>query len=154
MGVEIERKYLVKSREYEGMATASIRIEQGYLSASPTATVRLRITARSDGGEHAYITVKSKTVGIKRGEWEYEVLVEDARQMMSLCGRKLKKTRYIVPYEGFVWEVDAFRGKLEWLVLAEVELPSEDAQAPIPPFVGDDVTGNPAYYNSNLCTVG
>lgn len=154
MGVEIERKYLVKSRDYEGMATASIKIEQGYLSASPTATVRLRISERSDGGSHAYITVKSKTVGMSRGEWEYEIPVDDARQMMGLCARKLKKTRYIVPYEGFVWEVDAFRGKLSWLVVAEVELPSEDAKAPLPPFVGDDVTGNPAYYNSNLCTVG
>lgn len=153
MGVEIERKYLVKGEAYKEMASSAIGIAQGYLSADPSATVRLRIT-RIDGlPERAFITVKSKNTGATRGEWEYEIPVDDARQMMYLCNRKLEKTRYIVPFEGFTWEVDAFGGALSGLVVAEVELPSEDAIAPLPPFAGEDVTGNPAYYNSNLCPI-
>lgn len=154
MGVEIERKYLVKDESYKAMAAASVKIEQGYLSADPRATVRLRISAWSEGAEHAFITVKSKNVGAARGEWEYEIPVDDARQMMPLCCRKLEKTRYAVPFGGYTWEVDAFAGKLSGLVVAEVELPSVDVSPALPPFAGEEVTGDPAYYNSNLCSVG
>lgn len=154
MGVEIERKFLVEGAAYKAMASSSARIEQGYLSANPEATVRLRIKAVDGGEEHAFITVKSKNHGARRGEWEYEIPAADARQMMPLCTGCLQKTRYVVPFGGYTWEVDCFGGRLDGLVVAEVELESEDAHPPLPPFAGREVTGDPAYYNSNLCTIG
>jgi CYTH domain-containing protein len=85
-----------------------------------------------------------------RNEWEYEIPVEEARQMMQLCEAGLSKRRWIVPYKGLVWEVDEFTGRHEGLVVAEVELPSADTKIEIPSFVGREVTGEAAYYNSTL----
>jgi CYTH domain-containing protein len=87
-----------------------------------------------------------------RKEWEYEIPVEEARQMMQICSAGLSKRRWIVPYQGFTWEVDEFTGRHEGLVVAEVELPSDDSVFPLPPFIDREVTGNPAYYNSSLTT--
>lgn len=145
MPVEIERKFLVASDDYKRVATASHRIAQGYLSADPEATVRVRILDDS-----AFLTIKSKTVGCSRGEWEYPVPVAEAEEMMALCRGKIEKMRRIVPFAGHVWEVDEFGGRLAGLTLAEIELPSEDAEFDLPPFVGAEVTGDPQYYNSNL----
>ena len=147
MAKEIERKFLVENANFEAFSTRSYEITQGYLSRRVDATVRVRI--RDD---KAFLTVKGRNQGIVRDEWEYEIPVSDARDMLDRCaeGAVLSKTRHIVPFEGHVWEVDVFHGSHEGLVVAEVELPSDDAEFPLPSFVGKEVTGDPRYYNSNM----
>lgn len=144
MAKEIERKFLVDDMSFVGSATCSHHISQGYLSRKPT--VRVRIL-----DDQAFITVKSRNLGATRSEWEYEVPIADAMEMMHLCTEDLiEKTRYVVPIGSLTWEIDVFEGKLSGLVVAEVELPSEDTHIDLPPFVGEEVTGNPAFYNSAL----
>lgn len=146
MSLEIERKFLVKDRGFEALATAQSQISQGYLSREAERTVRVRLR---DG--KGFITIKSKNRGAVRGEWEYEIPERDARELLTLCeGRVISKTRYLVPWQGMTWEVDVFGGDLSGLILAEIELPSADAEFCAPPFVGEEVTGNQRYYNSNL----
>lgn len=146
MALEIEHKYLVVDASYRDMATDRVEIRQGYLSRAANCVVRVRIF-----GNHAFITVKGKTAGDTRMEYEYQIPADDARDMLAMCGGNIiSKTRYIVPYEGFTWEVDEFAGCHEGLVIAEIELPSSSTQYKRPPFAGENVTGNPRYYNSNL----
>lgn len=147
MAKEIERKFLVKDLTFIQAATSSRHIRQTYLSANPDATVRLRIADDS-----AFITVKGRNSGAVRDEWEYPVPVSDAEEMAErLCGGfSIDKTRYIVDFEGWRWEVDLFHGRHEGLILAEVEMPSADSNPPLPPFLGKEVTGDPRYYNSTL----
>lgn len=146
MAKEIERKFLVISDSYLQIATNSYKIVQGYLSTAPNATVRVRVK-----GEEAYLTVKSKNTGIVRNEWEYPIPVSDALAMLESCHcATLSKVRYIVPFEGHIWEVDVFEGGHRGLVLAEIELKSADESFSLPDFVGIDVSDDPQYYNSNL----
>lgn len=146
MGLEIEHKYLVKDNSYIEMADSHVAIAQGYLSRVPERTVRVR-TAGSKG----FITVKGRNNGDVRMEFEYEIPHEDAEQLLGLCESPvLRKTRYYVDYEGFRWEVDRFEGDLAPLVTAEIELPESGMRYPVPPFAGENVTGDPRYYNSNL----
>ena len=148
MAKEIERKYLVTDDSYKSSAIRKTVIRQGYLSTDPDATVRIRIA-----GEKAYITIKSRNEGCVRNEWEYPVPTEDALQMLGCCkGRTIEKTRYIVPagHDNLKWEVDEFHGRHDGLVLAEIELPSEGYGFALAPFVGNEVTGDPRYYNSAL----
>ncbi len=147
MAKEIERKYLVIDDSYKAMASSKRVIVQGYLCNDPERVVRVRI-ADND----AFITIKSKSHGATRDEWEYPIPADDARQMLRLCSGIISKTRYIVPNTGLIWEVDAFHGRNQGLVVAELELPSEDATFDLPRFVGREVTGQPQYYNSNLAT--
>lgn len=150
MAKEIERKYLVADSGYKIMSERSSRIRQAYLSVDPRATVRIRIKE----GCGAFLTVKGLNSGAVRDEWEYPVPEADALEMLERCAvsRVIDKTRWIVPYEGFVWEVDEFHGALEGLVVAEVELPDADAEPPVPPFAGREVTGDVRYYNSSLAS--
>lgn len=147
MAKEIERKFLVVGDSYADMAESAVELMQGYLSRRREATVRVRIA-----GDKAFLTVKGENRGVVRDEWEYPVPVADARCMMQCCeGTIISKTRYLVPYSGLLWEVDRFHGVLEGLVVAEVELESEDAPLGIlPPFIGREVTGDARYYNSSL----
>lgn len=146
MATEIERKYLVKNDSYRDMASESVHIIQGYLNRDPDRTVRVRVK-----GEHAFLTIKGRNKGAARLEFEYPIPSEDARQLIRLCdGRVIDKIRHIVPYGGFTWEVDEFLGDLSPLIVAEVELDSPDQDPPLPPFTGDEVTGDPRYYNSSL----
>ena len=148
MAKEIERKYLVTDFRYRSMASRAVRIIQGYLSRDTRATVRLRIK-----GSRSFITVKGLTKGATRNEWEYEIPEADAREMLEKLtdtAAGIDKTRYIVPYDGMTWEVDEFHGRHQGLVVAEIELPTEDSPFTLPPFIGREVTGDPAYYNSNL----
>ncbi len=146
MAFEIEHKYLVKNNGYLDIADYYLEIRQGYLCKDPERTVRVRVLDK-----RGYLTVKGLTVGAKRLEYEYEIPYEDAVEMLELCvGNIIEKRRYILRYEGVRWEVDEFIGKHEGLVLAEVELPDENATYKLPPFVGEEVTGDTAYYNSNL----
>lgn len=151
MAKEIERKFLVNSPDYRQAAVKAIEMEQGYLSTLPKATVRVRIS-----GERAFITVKGLNHGAERNEWEYEIPVSDARNMLEECSVStiIKKTRYIVPAEnGLKWEVDEFHGTHQGLVLAEIELPCADYSVNIPPYIGEEVTGDSRYYNSTLASV-
>ena len=147
MAKEIERKYLVTDTSYREDAVEKRHIVQAYLNRDPKATVRIRIT--DDG---AYLTIKGKNNGAVRDEWEYAIPVCDARDMIERCatGRVIAKTRYIVPFDGRIWEVDEFGGELEGLTVAEIELPDADALFSLPKFIGNEVTGDPRYYNSSL----
>lgn len=146
MAIEIEHKYLVKNNNYRLISTNATHILQGYLCREPERTVRVRVR-----GERGFLTVKGKNQGARRLEFEYEILIEDAQKMLQLCTPPiLDKTRYIVPYDGQTWEVDEFHGDREGLVTAEIELKHENEQYKLPDFIGENVTGNPAYYNSNL----
>ncbi len=149
MGKEIERKYLVANDSYVAMSSAKHDIAQGYLSLDPERVVRVRIA-----DEKAYITVKSKNHGAVRGEWEYPIPHDDALQMLPLCKKLISKTRYIVHFDGYMWEVDVFHGRNQGLIVAEIEIPHEGASYNLPPFAGPEVTGDPRYYNSNLPSDG
>lgn len=146
MAFEIERKFLVNDTSYRAMACSHKEISQGYLNRDPERTVRVRIADNA-----GFITVKGRSSGATRVEFEYEVPCDDARQMLALCqGKVLVKTRWIVNYNDFTWEVDEFHGDREGLVVAEIELPDERISFPLPAFVGREVTGDPAFYNSML----
>ena len=147
MALEIEHKFLVNGDSYKWEASGKQEIIQGYLSRDPERTVRVRV--RDD---KAFITIKGKgTGGTARPEFEYEVPLEDALEMIKLCLPPIiVKTRYIVMHEGNRWEVDEFKGNLQGLVIAELEVPSEDYFFNLPQFVGLEVTGDPRYYNANL----
>lgn len=151
MAKEIERKFLVRDMSFKALAVRRADMAQGYLSTDADATVRVRVA-----GEQAWITVKSRNRDAVRDEWEYPVPVGDATDMIHTCcgTRIIEKTRYIVPAgNGLRWEVDVFHGRHEGLVVAEIELPSETASFDVPEFIGEEVTGDPRYYNSVLSGV-
>lgn len=148
MGVEIERKYLVNTQLWKP-SSGGTDLRQGYLCRTPERTVRVRI-----GGDRAWITVKGVTQGISRPEFEYEVPVSDAREMLALCdGPLVEKTRYLEEYEGQTWEVDVFHGANQGLVIAEIELDDPDQAVELPVWVGRDVSGDRRYANSSLSVV-
>lgn len=145
MPTEIEHKYLVKDDSYIAMSTSHHHIRQGYLSRVPERTVRVR--TRDNKG---FLTVKGKNHGDSRLEFEYEIPYDDAIRMLELCEHPiLDKTRYVVPFGGNDWEVDRFNGPVP-LTTAEIELPSSDTHYDLPPFIGENITGRPEYYNSNI----
>ncbi len=146
MGKEIERKYLVKDDSYIRMAEKCLSLAQGYLSRDPLRTVRVRLC-----DDKAFLTVKGKTIGATRDEFEYEIPFADGERLLEMCeGRVIRKKRYVVNFGDFIWEVDRYEADLSPLVTAEVELPTEETVFELPGFVGKEVTGNPKYYNSNL----
>lgn len=146
MAIEIEHKFLVVNDSYKSMATGKLFIRQGYLNRNPDRTVRIRTM-----GNKGFLTVKGRNHGCGRLEFEYEIPCKDAEKILDLAEPGIvEKSRYIVPFEGLIWEVDEFHGSLNGVVTAEVELPKEDHLYKKPSFVGEDITGNPAYYNSNL----
>jgi CYTH domain-containing protein len=148
MGIEIERKFLVKDRSIvASMAGTSMR--QGYLSVDPERTVRVRIA-----GVRAFVTIKGapSDSGASRSEYEYAIPVPEADELLDRLALRplIEKTRYRVTVGGLVWEVDVFGGDNDGLVVAEVELPSEAAALTLPDWIGDEVTGDPRYYNASL----
>lgn len=147
MGKEIERKFLVK-RPFRHLAVREIKVIQTYLSIDEHKTIRLRIA-----DDKAYLTVKDRAVenSITRGEWEYPIPVQDCLEMMKFClPGKIVKTRYLVPEGQHTWEVDVFHDKNEGLIIAELEIQSETEQFERPSWLGEEVTGQPGYYNANL----
>ena len=147
MGIETERKFLVKS-EFRHLAVKEIHITQSYLSIDPDKTIRLRIA-----DNNAFITIKSRLrkESISRSEWEFQIPVSDANEMMGFClPGKIVKTRYLIPFGRHTFEVDVFHDKNEGLIIAEIELASENEQFEIPEWLGEEVTGRPEFYNSNL----
>lgn len=144
---EIERKFLVTG-EYKSQAFAHSRIVQGYICSARGRTVRVRLR---DG--RGYLTIKgaSDSAGMSRYEWEKEISREEAEELMKLCEEGvIDKTRYLVRSGSHVFEVDEFYGDNEGLVMAEVELASEDEPFDRPAFIGREVTGDVRYYNSQL----
>lgn len=147
MGFETERKFLVKG-EFRHLATSSSTIIQRYLAKDPEKTIRIRIA-----DDKAWLTIKGKPMdgSITRGEWEIPLEKSEALEIMDLClPGKIEKTRYLVPDNGHVFEVDVFHDKNEGLVIAELELDSDDETYEIPAWLGDEVTGDRRYYNSWL----
>ena len=147
MALEIERKFLVRG-DFLSDVSSSSRIVQGYLAASPVVSVRVRIY-----GEKGYMTVKGRPgeSGMNRFEWEKEIPVDEALMLLKLCGGGvIDKVRHLVPYEGHVFEVDVFHGMNEGLVVAEVELKSEDEEFSRPQWLGEEVTSDVRYRNSML----
>ena len=146
MGEEIERKFLVAGEQWRESAHGT-RYRQGFLSTEPERTVRVRIA-----GPRGSITVKGKNVGARRAEFEYEIPVGDAERMLdTLCKRPLiEKVRFTLLAGAHTWEIDVFEGDNAGLVVAEIELSSEDEVFARPEWVGDEVTDDPRYFNSNL----
>lgn len=146
---EIERKFLVTNSTYRMLATCRYEIVQGYLCKDKERTIRVRIR-----DARAFLTIKSSNQqgGITRFEWEKEIDVADARELIKFCMPGIiEKTRYIVPAEnGLKWEIDEFHGRLGGLTLAELELESENQPYEKAAFVGEEVTGDPRYYNANM----
>ncbi len=144
MAIEIERKFLVHGDTWRD--APAVYYSQGYLSRAKERTVRVRIA-----GEDAFLTIKGISMGATRAEFEYPIPVWDARELLALCEQPLiEKYRRKIPCEGFVWEVDEFLGENSGLVVAEIELPAEDAVFNKPAWVGVEVTSDTRYYNSNL----
>ena len=145
MALEIERKFLVVDPDCV-VGVTGVALRQGYLCRSEAGVVRVRIAAAE-----AFLTVKSRTVGAVREEYEYPVPLADAERMLVLCGGLIvAKTRYRIPHEGLVWEVDVFNGANRGLLLAECELEAADQPVRVPVWAGAEVTGDERYHNSYL----
>ncbi|MDC6350855.1 CYTH domain-containing protein [Zeaxanthinibacter sp. PT1] len=145
---EIERKFLVVSRGYQDKASEIEQIRQGFLNTDPARTVRIRILDNS-----AFLTVKgaSSADGTSRFEWEKTIPVDEAHKLLKLCEDvPIEKNRYKVPVGKHIFEVDEFLGANSGLVIAEIELGSVDEAYEQPEWLGQEVTGEPAYYNSQL----
>ena len=148
MGVEIERKFIVDNNKLPHL-TNGYTIKQGYIQTVDHTTVRVRIRDKE-----AFLTIKGKSKGATRLEFEYPVPLHDANDMINkLCQKSLiDKTRYLVDHEGHTWEVDIFEGKNKGLIVAEIELKSEDESFSLPGWVTKEVTDDIRYFNSNLIT--
>ncbi len=147
-GMEIERKFLVIGEEFKRLAFAKKRIKQGYICSEKGRTVRVR---QSD--DQAFLTIKGPASGsgISRYEFEKEITAEEARHLFALCEPgMIDKTRYLVRNGAHIIEVDEFYGDNQGLVMAEIELSSEDESFEKPDFIGREVTGDRRFYNSNL----
>ena len=148
MSLEIERKFLVKNDDFKKEAHQKKRIQQGYLNMDKSRTVRIRID-----DEKAFITIKGKsnTSGTTRFEWEKEINKKEAEQLLDLCERPIiDKTRFFVKARHHIFEIDEFYGENQDLIVAEIELNSENESFQKPLWLGKEVTGNKKYYNSSL----
>lgn len=142
MAKEIERKFIVGPGWEADVDAPGTDFIQAYLSTDPRATVRVRIA-----GNSARLTIKGRNEGISRDEWEYEIPLEDARQMIARCAEAtIEKTRY----RAGRWEIDVFHGRLNGLILAEIELTSADEAVTLPGWIVREVSDDPAYFNSSL----
>ena len=149
--IEIERKFLVKSEEFKGVAFKKTRITQGFLSTNPKRTVRVRIK-----GDYGYLTIKGKSnqSGTSRFEWEKEIPVIEAQELLKLCKKGIiDKIRYEIKVDEFIYEVDEFLDKNQGLIIAEIELNNEHEIFRKPDWLDEEVTGENKYYNSQLSKV-
>lgn len=147
MAIEIERKFLVGGDSWRDAAGRGTLYRQGYLSLDPERTVRVRAA-----GGRAALTIKGLTIGAHRQEFEYAISADEAAELLdSLCLQPIiEKTRYHLTVNGVVWEIDEFAGENQGLIVAEVELDDESRSFERPPWLGEEVTGDPRYYNVNL----
>lgn len=146
MGIEIERKFLLKNDVWRDLAEG-VYYRQGYLNSAMERTVRVRTI-----NEKGFLTIKGVADGATRLEFEYEIPKDECNIMLDDLAEKpvIEKNRYKVDYKGLVWEIDEFFGENRGLIVAELELESEDQKFEIPEWVGKEVTGDPRYFNSNL----
>ncbi len=146
MAAEIERKFLVKGDNWRSQGIGQC-YKQGYIPTQDQTTVRVRIA-----GNRGYLTIKGKNQGMARAEFEYAIPLQDAEIMLeTLCHRPLiEKMRYRIPQSDLVWEVDEFSGENSGLIIAEIELQHENQMFTLPDWIGQEVTEDPKYYNSNL----
>jgi CYTH domain-containing protein len=146
--IEIERKFLVRNHTFKEMATRHFRIKQGFLNSHPERTVRVRLSE-----ERGNLTIKGagNENGTTRFELEYSIPADQAARLLAICEPGIiDKTRYEIPLDGHVWEVDVFEGENKGLIIAELELESEEEQFSVPGWLGEEVTGQIQYYNSQL----
>lgn len=145
MGVEIERKFLLAGDGWRVLGQPLL-LRQGYLCSDPARVVRVRVA-----GDQAFLTIKGRSVGATRGEWEYPIPLADANELLALCEQPIvEKFRREIEFAGNVWEVDEFLGANQGLLLAEIELASEDQPFDKPDWIGADVTHDARYFNSSL----
>lgn len=149
MAKEIERKFLVSDESWRSQVTSRTAFRQGYIASLENRSVRVRIKADTD----ATLTIKIGASSIVRDEYEYDIPLRDAEELMTTAlGIVIEKTRHTVDHEGFVWEIDVFEGLYEGLVVAEVEMNAETDQPSLPAWLGREVTGDPRFSNQNLAT--
>ena len=149
MGIEIERKFLLKDDSWRTEASAPVRYRQGYLSRGDKSSVRVRIE-----GDEAFPNIKEATLGIRRQEYQYPIPFDDAQRLLNdLCHKPLiEKDRYFIKRGQHTWEIDEFFGDNQGLIVAEVELRSEDEEIEKPSWLGEDVSDDMRYYNICLVT--
>lgn len=148
MGIEIERKFLLLNDSWRQLGTP-IHYAQGYLVADGQRTVRVRVA-----GKEGFITIKGRSEGISRKEFEYQIPVNEALELMDLSVASIiEKYRTKVLFEGKIWEIDEFEGDNKGLIMAEIELKSEDESFAIPPWISSEVTGDYRYFNSYLSRI-
>lgn len=149
MATEIERKFLVRNDGWRAQAQPGKRYRQGYLTSDARSSVRVRVA-----GDQGYLNIKSATLGITRMEYEYAIPLHDAEEMLAhlRAGPLIEKTRYLVEHAGHVWEIDVFEGDNAGLVVAEIELQSQDETFALPGWAGEEVSHDPRYYNVSLVT--
>ncbi len=147
MGTEIERKFLVANDSWQESASEGVSILQGYITTGPPIAVRVRLA-----GDNATINLKKSTVDIARDEFEYPIPSGEAAQLLGhFCvNHIIEKRRFRLEYNGNLWEIDVFEGSNEGLVVAEIELETEDQSFELPPWVGKEVSGDPRYLNTSL----
>ncbi len=145
MPAEIERKFLLADDSWHD-GSPGVRIAQGYLSQDADRTVRVRIA-----GESGWLTIKGRSEGITRAEFEYEIPLDDAKTLLEMClPSVIDKTRFRIPFGGHEWEIDVFHGDNKGLVVAEVELADEAVSPELPPWIGVEVSSDARYFNSCL----
>jgi len=148
MSLEIERKFLIESNDYKDLSHKKSYIKQGFLNSNKYRTVRIRVI-----DEMGFITIKgiSNASGISRYEWEKEILLKEAEQLLLLCEKGvIEKNRYLIKHGRHIFEVDEFLNENKGLIIAEIELSNENELFQKPSWLGKEVTGNVKYYNSNL----
>lgn len=149
MAVEIEHKFLLVNNSWRKQVSYSVKYKQGYLSSVATSSIRVRIS-----DDHAWLNIKSATIGTHRHEYEYEIPMFDAQEIITNLCRKpiIEKTRHIVVDDGNTWEIDEFEGDNEGLIVAEIELPEVGTVFSNPAWLGAEVTSDHRYYNNNLAS--
>ena len=146
MALEIERKFLLKNDNWKALVKEEFLIKQGYLNSAKERTVRIRTY-----GDKGIITIKGKTKNLTRKEFEYAIPLTEALQMLEIAEKPIiEKTRFIVINNGNTWEIDVFEGMNNGLLVAEIELESENEKFEIPEWIGQEVSTDPKYYNACL----
>lgn len=149
MAVEIEHKFLLANNDWRKQVSYSVKYKQGYLSAVATSSIRVRVS-----NDKAWLNIKSATIGTHRHEYEYEIPLSDAQEIITNLCRKpiIEKTRHIVINDNNTWEIDEFEGDNSGLIVAEIELLEVGADFSIPAWLGEEVTSDHRYYNNNLAS--
>jgi adenylate cyclase len=147
MAIEIEHKFLLANDDWHELISSSIKYRQGYLSSLATSSIRVRISDK-----RAWLNIKSATIGTSRHEYEYEIPLHDANEIITILCRKpiIEKTRHFVMHDGNTWEIDEFEGVNQGLIIAEIELSAIGKEFSKPHWIGKEVTHDLRYYNNNL----